>query len=847
MSSSPNRRGSAPPHSVTMPPGKGAPKPVKPPVPKFLADGRTVVEPSPGSSAAAASSLASPILVASSTSSSLIRREVVESGGQSSLADGLLSEALPALDREEVRSPSEGQSKLGTAPQDDPPTILAALMTTQRPVFVPKMTMMTMTRMTAEASLTGGGTHRSSSPSSTSSAVSSGTSPRKRPSESPLLRPSYHSLMDDVGDHPTIKRSMQGLDINDGEEEEAIHPQEETTPPLEEFIRRECRRRGWGTGVSRPTSNPFVLYALCSIRSSPWTSRSLHLIDPTQLSCSLETTVYADSNSLVHALQFVPRPGDTIVTGTFRSGQTPLLQVVASLQQGRLVTKEALLECVDWLEAAHPPRAPSFHRHDRGGRLIKTHLPLRTAFGGVVASVCGRDEAPPFRVIVILRDPIDVRLSWFRHVRRVYRKFHADGTAGMMASSGDNQQFDAHIHVDDFASVHLYASNPNLSMFRMSTWDYEHFVNETIKPVLEDHNPQILLVHYEELLLDPRAFVQRVAEFLGIMASSAELIDTIASAIAADPDFPRTFAPSSSSDGAEGHRVGCSGEGRKAFSRESLRRLDYKWRDIVASHAVQPHREGFSSYGKLMESTSPILRDLLLRGSNAGDATHLQRPRTVSSIGHHIGMLFSPRGNGRSRLGSFFSMASSSGRSRSNTEETAGGSEEGLLHSQQEQSEDGTASEGEMSEGESTMIPTPSSSLVEQQHHQQHIVMALFPDVNPSPSSSSLTRPFHRSRTSSAARVGQSLRDSLVVSAKHTMTNATSTDSHHHLPSRAHSPPPGRNHAHHQDVDPDDTSDDDELNMFLDLKRSKLRQHHVTGSNRTRGGISSHNDQQYGS
>jgi hypothetical protein len=546
-----------------------------------------------------------------------------------------------------------------------------------------------------------------------------------------------------------------------------------------EFIERECEKHGWNmyAGRARPTTDPFKLLALCSI-NNPWHDhRSLHLISPQQMSSCLEN-VYAKATSIIHGLRFNPRKGDLLVCGVYRSGLTPALQVLASLKHGQVIEKNALVEVADWLEAAYPAHSPAFKRNDVGDRILKSHMPLRTLFGGVITP-SPRGSRPEFHVVVMLRDPLDVRLSWFRHVRRVYRKFNRDGA-----------DFDAHFSVDDFASVQLCSINPNITSVLANHADYENFVVESIRATMQEPNASILLCFYEELLLNPSAFVKKISDFTGLATNNPLLLDQITRALVEDEDFPATFAspatpmtqPSDTSVSTTGihpfasaaslapersHRKGCAGQGRLVFPKDSQRRIESKWRDIVSHEA-----DDCLSYERLVLTTSSICQQLLV----PPPAQHQPRSRAGTAMSVLLSAASLPR------IGSFTSFFKSTPKHASEN-------------------------------GDSELDGT-----TEEESESNSQIAVLFPSVDVEGGGggggggtvfATESNPRARARTSSLMSFGSMFRETLTHQAGSSFRAGSSRGLHPSAYGAA-------------DVDPDDSDEDNELNMFLDLSRSRM-------------------------
>ena len=324
-------------------------------------------------------------------------------------------------------------------------------------------------------------------------------------------------------------------------------------------LQRIMARKGW---LTPPTNNPHVLRSIVR-HSDPWKGMSLALTKTADLSDALVSEVYFSSQSALAAFEgFRPPMGSVVVTGVPRCGQTPVLQVLDWLRRGKVDDGESLVERTMWPEAA----LASMHRAldgNPGRDVVKTHLPLLNILSG---GATPRGHKAEVRAIVVLRDPVDVRASWFRHVRRVFRKFHPQAA------------FDTELSMDDFATVRVAACE------MVASYDYEHFIALAGKAA-KDKWPNVLVVFYEELLADPATFVSRLAEFTGWGADNDALLRNVVEATAYSPLHPSTRKRSGSSDSFH------------AYEAASVRHMDALWESAVRAALPQ-----FMSYQALYEA-----------------------------------------------------------------------------------------------------------------------------------------------------------------------------------------------------------------------------------------------------
>jgi hypothetical protein len=94
---------------------------------------------------------------------------------------------------------------------------------------------------------------------------------------------------------------------------------------------------------------------------------------------------------------------------------------------------------------------------------------------------------------------------------------------------------------------HIYANNPHKSHHFQHRPDYEDFVFECLEDY-EKNPTQILIVFYEELLVNPIAFVKKLADFSGLHSENDALLVSITRSLCEDQDFPKGFYTSPEGD-----------------------------------------------------------------------------------------------------------------------------------------------------------------------------------------------------------------------------------------------------------------------------------------------------------
>nr|VFJ54122.1 MAG: aryl sulfotransferase [Candidatus Kentron sp. FW] len=199
---------------------------------------------------------------------------------------------------------------------------------------------------------------------------------------------------------------------------------------------------------------------------------------------------------------FRPREGDVIVATSIKSGTTWMQWIVLKLLLPEQDPK-SVRDISPWLDERMPNPSDVIEvlEAQKHRRSIKTHLPLD-----------GLPYFPQVRYIVIGRDGRDVAMSLWNHYGNytdhfydflnthdgpafprcpeTFQQFWKDWiTKGWFDWEQDGYPFWSHLH------------------FIQSWWDFRHL-------------PNILLVHFADLLTDLEGEIQRVAEHIGVSLSA---------------------------------------------------------------------------------------------------------------------------------------------------------------------------------------------------------------------------------------------------------------------------------------------------------------------------------------
>jgi hypothetical protein len=247
-----------------------------------------------------------------------------------------------------------------------------------------------------------------------------------------------------------------------------------------------------------PTSNPHVLRRLAA--ASPWAARvNVDTLSVEQLARCVDR-VYVSSSSQSRLTAFRPRRTDVVVCGSVRSGQSAVLQALDNLRGS---FSQDLSEATAWVENADTLNIEV-------PRLFKTHMRADRVL-----------EAGDFacKVVVCVRDPADVAVSWFRHVRRLHSKL-----------SHAKMPFDQRTNLQAFSRIAL----PELPGGFGAT--PEEHVAAGMRALESKSSHDVCIVFYEDLLENPRAVVQRLSDFT---SWGRPRVDFTVGRLTRDRSFPR--------------------------------------------------------------------------------------------------------------------------------------------------------------------------------------------------------------------------------------------------------------------------------------------------------------------
>ena len=190
--------------------------------------------------------------------------------------------------------------------------------------------------------------------------------------------------------------------------------------------------------------------------------------------------------------------------------------------------------CCTWIEGAH---CAEQNQAADGQRLLKTNLSLRTVLGEIT-SVHAR--AGEFKVICVIRDPLDARYSHYKLMKNVFRAFmpgapweyDLEDFANVPLAATDAVKPLSHQISDRakviccfwlcrscspllFMALLMGGANTNNAIFgRWKQVDYESYLLEILK-CMEARSPNLMVVFYEDFCHTPAEVIAKLSDFTG--------------------------------------------------------------------------------------------------------------------------------------------------------------------------------------------------------------------------------------------------------------------------------------------------------------------------------------------
>jgi hypothetical protein len=198
---------------------------------------------------------------------------------------------------------------------------------------------------------------------------------------------------------------------------------------------------------------------------------------------------------------WTPRKGDILVCTPPKCGTTWTQTILAMLLHGGPDVPEPIHVLSPWVDAAlgEPEAAAEALARQPGRRVLKTHTPADgfPVWDGVT-------------VVAVYRHPLDIFFSLRRHA------------ANMTTAPRHPMRRPLEVALADYLSAELAVEDFDRDSLATVT---RHFR----ATVLGGRCPSLLLLHYADMLADPRGAVRRLADGTGIEAGDA-LVDAVAAA-----------------------------------------------------------------------------------------------------------------------------------------------------------------------------------------------------------------------------------------------------------------------------------------------------------------------------
>jgi aryl sulfotransferase len=211
---------------------------------------------------------------------------------------------------------------------------------------------------------------------------------------------------------------------------------------------------------------------------------------------------------------FEPREGDVVVTTSYKSGTTWMQQILHTLvfrgDPNALPT--GLVS--PWIDARfHGPIEPvgEMIAGQQHRRFVKSHLPLD-----------GLPYHPEVRYVVVARDARDVFMSLWNHYRN-----YTDEVMGRLNGGEDFVGPDLPVPPpegdDELRALWRHWMTRGWFAWESEGWPFWSNLHHTQSYWEYRHLPNLLFVHYADLLADPAGQIQRVADFVGESLTAQEL------------------------------------------------------------------------------------------------------------------------------------------------------------------------------------------------------------------------------------------------------------------------------------------------------------------------------------
>jgi aryl sulfotransferase len=214
--------------------------------------------------------------------------------------------------------------------------------------------------------------------------------------------------------------------------------------------------------------------------------------------------------------RYEPRPGDIVVSTPAKVGTTWTQRIVSVLVFQDTTLPAPLLEVSPWLDATFVPLDPTLQglAGQEHRRFIKTHLPM--------------DALPVYdevSYLVVGRDLRDAALSTHHHAMglndaEVDFQAPEDGVEVYTPESPKITE-DVHTYWREYFTRSPFP-------WESDGWPYNSPTHHLASWWERREEPNILFLHYQEMLDDLGAQMRRVSDFLGIPVDEARFPDLVA-------------------------------------------------------------------------------------------------------------------------------------------------------------------------------------------------------------------------------------------------------------------------------------------------------------------------------
>lgn len=212
--------------------------------------------------------------------------------------------------------------------------------------------------------------------------------------------------------------------------------------------------------------------------------------------------------------RFRPRKGDVVIATPYKSGTTWTQAILANLLFPDQAFPAPVWQLSPWLERRGPPidQVVAMLDSQRHRRFIKTHLAL--------------DGLPYFgevSYVFLSRDGRDAALSLWNH----YSNYTDDSRAALNAIPG---RVGDPLPPPPATFLEFWRSWCSRGWFSWESDGYPYWSHLRVTQTWWEHRhlPNVLFLHYGDMVRDPAAGVRRLADFLGIEIEDERLADVVA-------------------------------------------------------------------------------------------------------------------------------------------------------------------------------------------------------------------------------------------------------------------------------------------------------------------------------